>query len=454
MLASLAPLLVAVAGAWVIATMVFTRTLEARVLAETRHATTVLSSGNLPLSPGLLERLALLENADLLLLDGDGRIALSTNPSLPEAVRAAAATLAARRGGGEDTLRLDVGGSPALAVISPIATPDPRYRQLIAIAPLRDAREAARRAGIALAIAALVACLVLGLVLHALAGAITRPLEELAGFAAGIAGGRRDARLALGRRDEIGTLARALDDMAERIGAYESQLASQSRLTALGEMAARIAHEVRNPLTGLKMHLQLMSERAAPAEARPLRLLLEEVRRLELIVESSLTLARPRRTTAERTDLVALVEDVLGLMRPALEHRGIELAARLSAVPALDLDPGLGRQALLNLIVNGADALPDGGTLLVSCACSEDRRFVMLGVEDSGPGLDPAIAAAVAATAPGGKPFGLGLGLGVCREFAAAHGGTLYAGERSALLGGARFVIALPLPAAGPSNPA
>ena len=446
MLASLVPLIVAVAGAWAIATVVFTRTLEARVLEETRHATTVMSSGNLPLSPGLLERLAALENAGLLLLDADGRVALSTYPTLPEPVRAAAATLAAR-GSRDDALKLELDGSPAIAVMAPLTTVDPRYRALIAIAPLRDAREAARRAGIALALAALVACVTLGIILHASVKAITRPLEQLAAFAAGIAGGRRDLRLSPARRDEIGTLARALDDMADRIGTYESQLASQSRLTALGEMAARIAHEVRNPLTGLKMHLQLMSERLPADEARRVRLLLDEVRRLELIVDSSLTLARPRRASPERTELAPLVEDVVSLMRPALEHRGIELSTRLAALPVLALDRGLCRQAILNLIVNGADALPDGGHILVTGACSDDAAFVMLGVEDSGPGFDAA-AGSAADGAASGKPFGLGLGLSVCREFAAAQGGVLRTGERSALLGGARCVIELPVRAA------
>jgi signal transduction histidine kinase len=100
------------------------------------------------------------------------------------------------------------------------------------------------------------------------------------------------------------------------------------------------------------------------------------------------------------------------------------------------------RQALLNLVVNAADAMPRGGRLRIGAQLDPESR-ALVAVEDSGPGVADELRARLAEGASSTKPFGLGIGLAVCREVAAAHGGELRI-ERSADLGGARIVIALP----------
>jgi signal transduction histidine kinase len=439
MLTTLGPLILASACAFLIALTIFRHTLDQRAREQTEHAVQVLAGSDLPLTPQLLQRLAALDRADFYLLDPQGRVALSSGGPVSAGLRAALARL--RRD--PRTIRLTVQGIPSVAAYGAFDGQDPRYSGLVAVSSLADVRDAGRRAALALAGAVGLATALLALLVHMLTGQITRPLAALAGFAAAIGGGQRGVRVAADRADELGDLARALNDMARRIERYESQLADHSRLSALGEMAARVAHEVRNPLTGLKMHLQLLAERLPSADAPRIRLLLNEIRRLELVVDASLMLARGRAPALVAGDLTTLAAEVLDLMRPTLEHRRIEVTSHLAPVPALMLDRDLIKQALLNLLANAADALPEGGWIGVSTDWDAERDEVRLAVADSGAGFDAEILAAHGRGTRSSKPFGLGLGLTVCREVADGHGGALLLGASES--GGALATLCLPL---------
>ena len=242
---------------------------------------------------------------------------------------------------------------------------DPRYSALVAVTSLEDATAAARRAALWLGLAMLTAAALLAALLLSLVRNITRPLSELSALADRIATGERSPPLDLPRSDEIGALAQALNSMMTRLAGYESRLASRSRLAALGDMSARLAHEIRNPLTGIKLHLQLLAERAPPREVPRVQQLLGEVQRLELLVSSTLMLGAEQPLESAPVDLAELVADVLDLMQPSLEHRGIVVERCARGMPPVPADRARLRQALLNLIVNAADAMPRGGRLRV-----------------------------------------------------------------------------------------
>ncbi len=443
MLAALAPMLLAMVAAWSIATVVFTRSLEQRVADQLERAATVLASPGLPYTPEVLQRAADLQGAHIAVLDAHGVV-------LTGAAGPLAASVAARIAAGDVTaeasgkpFRLDVGGQPAVAVLRQL--PDERVPGASAIlvaASLRDAQDAARRAAFGMGLAVLAAGLLLAGLLYLLMRSITRPIHRLATMANQIAAGRRDVIAGPVPHGELAALAAALDDMTTKLRSYEAELAERSRLAALGEMSARIAHEIRNPLTGLKLHLQLMGERGPASEAATVRRLLDEVERLELIVGTSLSLGRAKPADLREDDVTSVVESVLHIMGPSLEHRGIELQRMLEPVPPARIDRDRIKQAVLNLVVNAADALPGGGTLRVGTAHDAGRGLLSIDIEDSGPGL---AAGEGEATAAGGsaKPFGLGLGLRLCRDVVAEHGGVLQLG-RSDALGGTRARIELP----------
>lgn len=443
-LALLGPLLLAMLAAWGIGVGIVTQALEQRVERQSRNAATVLAAWGLPYTPELLRRLASLQQADFVLLGRDGELALSTSPEVGVALDAFLAGQADRRGSTSDSFRLP-DPVPSVAVYQPISERhDPRYSALVAVTSLEDANAAARRAALWLGLAMLTAAALLAALLLSLVRSITRPLSELSALADRIATGERSERVHLPRSDEIGALAESLNSMTARLAEYESRLASRSRLGALGDMSARLAHEIRNPLTGIKLHLQLLAERAAPRELPRLQQLLGEVQRLELLVSSTLMLGAEQPLALAPVDLADLVADVLDLMQPSLEHRGISVQRAPGELPPVPSDRARLRQALLNLVVNAGEAMPHGGTLQVSTEPDTAAPRALIVVEDSGPGVSDELRARLESEPRSTKPFGLGLGLVVCRDVATAHGGELRI-ERSAALGGARFVIALPL---------
>lgn len=440
----LGPLLLAMLAAWAIGVGIVTRTLELRVESQSRNAAAVLATWGLPYTPQLLRRLALLQQADFVLLDRRGHVVVSTSNVVSAALGGPLAEFLAKPRTGSAIFRIE---RPvrSVAVYQPIAAPnDPRYSALVAVAPLGDAEAAAGRAAIGLGLAMLAAAAALCILLLVLVRNITRPLSQLSALADRIALGERDERIDLPRADEIGALAAALNAMMARLQDYESRLSARSRLSALGEMSARLAHEIRNPLTGLKLHLQLLAERVDQGESTRVAQLLAEVQRLELLVSSTLMLGREQALQLESTELATMIAEVADLMGPSLAHRGIDVARRCDEQLRMNVDRARLRQAILNLVTNAADAMSQGGKLLITAETEDADSRVAIAVEDSGPGVPDAVRARLNEASMSTKPFGLGLGLAVCREVAAAHGGELRI-ERSAGLGGARFVIALPL---------
>jgi len=445
-IALLGPLLLAMMAAWAIGVGIVSQSLEQRVERQSRNAARVLAAAGLPYTPELLRRLAALQQADFVLVDRSGKVALATSPEVGSALEASLGQFLVTSGRDVPPVRLER-PTAAIAVYEPVAAQhDPRYAALVAVVPLADAQGAARRAAFGLGLAMLAAALLLAALLLALVRGITRPLEDLAAFANRIAAGERGERLELPRGDEIRALAESLNGMVVRLADYESRLASRSRLAALGDMSARLAHEIRNPLTGIKLHLQLLAERADPRETARMKQLLGEVQRLELLVSSTLMLGGEQPLSTGPVDLPDLVADVLDLMQPSLEHRGITVDRDCVGVPGLIADRARLRQALLNLVVNAADAMPRGGRLCVRTLAEPGARRALIAVEDGGPGVSDELREKLRTDSVSTKPFGLGLGLVVCRDVAAAHGGELRI-ESSAELGGARFVLAIPLQA-------
>ena len=241
---------------------------------------------------------------------------------------------------------------------------------------------------------------------------------------------------------------------------YQAEATRRSRLSALGELSARMAHEIRNPLTAIRLQLELLGEtldaaaRRSPGGGQASRdiaagwetiaRLLKEIDRLELVVATTLGLARPMGVGLAVVDVCALIRDVAALMARQLAHRQIDLTLTGSAVPTATLPVDSIRQVLLNLINNAADALEGGGNIRITTGLDPEGAYLILAVEDDGPGLDPDQAAVRSTSAASRKPHGLGLGLTISREICQGLGGEIRA-DASPDLGGARLRVQLPL---------
>ncbi len=442
-------LLLAMLAAWAIAVQLLTDTINRRLDVQLDHATAILADGEFPFSLELISRFDQLIEARIVLLDESGTIKLSTTTADGNRALATLSDRISDIGDRPFMLLTSEAGDNAwrIAVRRLSRQRDSRFHYVVAAASLDQTRQAAANAASLLGAAMLFATILLAWFGHYFTRGITGPVSDLASMADRIADGERDISSDYAANNEIGLLARALNGMTRRLAEYESELARQSHLAGLGDLAARLAHEVRNPLTALKMQLQLLQESVADDEADRVARLLDEIRRMELMVDSALTLGAPLVLNRSDVDPGTVIGELAKLLQPALSHRNIDLQTVVNHSRNIDADPDRLRQVLLNLINNAADELPEGGVIRVSSCVIEEDNIVELIVEDSGPGMPPE-----AAGQGRRKPFGLGLGLTICHEIVELHGGDLKHGASSEL-GGARFTIRLHVPIIEPSEP-
>ena len=242
------------------------------------------------------------------------------------------------------------------------------------------------------------------------------------------------------------------------------QMKERDRLAALGEMAAGLAHEIRNPLAAIQGALQLLApppgapDRVpSPAEMVQVReflgIIADEVRRLNAVVTQFLDYSRPERVALAPGDVNEILRKTLALLNadiPPSVKVTVDLAGEL---PRVSCDPEQLRQVFLNLALNAVQAMPQGGELRISTRLARDevalwrdtpRRSDLVEVRfhDSGPGVPEDARDHIFVPFYTTKEKGTGLGLAICQRIVKTHGGTI--GVRSSQGDGAEFVIALP----------
>lgn len=206
------------------------------------------------------------------------------------------------------------------------------------------------------------------------------------------------------------------------------------------------AHEIRNPLAAIRGYIQLMQARGASEHARHLAIVLREIDRVDRILRDLLLLARPLQFTAEPLDAAALVREVLQLQGAESDRHGVALEEDLAPEePALG-DPRLLHTLVLNLVVNGLEAMPAGGRLRVALF-RPDPDHLVLEVADTGVGIPEALLPRLFEPYFTTKAQGTGLGLAICRKIIEIHGGDI--AVESSPGGGTRITVTLraPLPA-------
>lgn len=248
------------------------------------------------------------------------------------------------------------------------------------------------------------------------------------------------------RERRIAALVRA---QTEAIAAWRARVAQSDKLAALGQLAATIAHEVRNPLAVMRSAAQTLRETlpAAAASRQPSDFIIAEIDRLATVVSSILAYARPLQLAPRAVAVNDLFGRALLVARDDLAARRVEVErSDCSGLPPAHADPDLVTQLLLGLLGNAADAMPTGGRVRLSAAAA--HGMVQLHVADSGPGVAPELRERIFEPFFTTRSRGTGLGLAVARQIVEAHGGRIEAAEDER--GGARFTVTLP--AASPAE--
>jgi signal transduction histidine kinase len=234
-------------------------------------------------------------------------------------------------------------------------------------------------------------------------------------------------------------------------GRDASQLAMAEKRDLLERMLGRLAHEIRNPLSSLDVHVQLLEEdlEAIAAAVPPrlssrLEIIKGELHRLGSIVDHFVRLAGPSAVEPEDLDMRGLCRRVCDLLRPEVASRQIELICdSLESVPEIRGDPVRLTQVLLNLLINAIQAVERNGRVFVRISTTADSGFVRVDISDTGPGLPPGKLGVLFDPFFTTKAEGSGLGLWIAQQIIIAHGGRLEA--RNGEEGGAVFMIWLPV---------
>jgi two-component system, NtrC family, sensor kinase len=288
--------------------------------------------------------------------------------------------------------------------------------------------------------------LIVGLATAIYTQRVLAPLALVTDRAKAVAQGDLTARPVVASPDEIGELATTFENMVAAIGKARSELVQAERLAAVGRMAAHVTHEIRNPISSMGLNVELLEEELAMLEnteesQQLVAAIHGEIDRLAALSEQYLRLARRPTPELSVGSLATLVQSVVQFVRLELERANIEVRTSYAeGVPNVWFDEGQLRQALLNLIRNAREAMPQGGVLTLAVQEAEPD-WVEVVIEDSGEGIPEEVLQSLFDPFFTTKAGGTGLGLAVTKELIEAHQGTILCETQKS--GGTRFRIRL-----------
>jgi signal transduction histidine kinase len=233
-------------------------------------------------------------------------------------------------------------------------------------------------------------------------------------------------------------------EVVARSQQQQREMLRTEQLAAVGQLAASMAHEVRNPLTSIKLLVSaaLRSQPHKVLSPEDLQVIHNQIGRLEGKVQELLDFARPPDAVRESCDLRELVNHALDLVKARIQQFGVQLSLDLPEQPVVAaIDRDQFTSVMVNLILNALDAMTHGGQLAITLR-ETPSGDIRLAVADTGSGIDSAIAGRLFTPFASTKQTGTGLGLSICHRVVSNHGGTIRGENR--LEGGAVFTILLP----------
>ncbi len=210
----------------------------------------------------------------------------------------------------------------------------------------------------------------------------------------------------------------------EYLSQVQSTLRYSRKLAALGRLSSGVAHEVKNPLNAMMIHLELLRQQTNVDGLTHVETIGREIRRLDEVVQGFLKFTRPEDPALQPVHLKALFDEVVPIIRPEADSRGVHLVVECGNTPDVNGDPAMLRQAFLNLALNACQAMPQGGTLRITCEAARGRRVRVI-VADTGVGISPEHLRRVFDLYFTTKPKGSGIGLSMVFRTVQMHDGEI-----------------------------
>ena len=281
----------------------------------------------------------------------------------------------------------------------------------------------------------------------------TRPIRRINSSFGRIEEGDLDCKIEYQHNDEIGQLTDGFNRMVDKLrekNELERALHRNERLSALGQMAAGVAHEVKNPLNAIKLTLQHLGDKLTIEDQKERQLydkysinIQNEVTRLGRIVDTLLDFAHVGKLEAVRVDIAQVLEDVLTLVARDAMKKGVRLESNIEEGLVRMVDPEKMKTVFMNMVLNAIQAMPSGGRLKVRAYRDEQsNNSVMIEFEDSGTGIQKSNIEKIFDLYYTTREDGSGLGLSIANNVVREHGGRIEV--ESALGTGSKFKIILP----------
>lgn len=236
-------------------------------------------------------------------------------------------------------------------------------------------------------------------------------------------------------------LATKIEEATREIKEKQKELLKSERLATIGEIATGIAHEIRNPLSGIAVALELMKDEAQNTEYKQtISDILKELERLERIIKELLQLASPRSLNLIECEPNEIVERALSIVRLKAEEKGISIEKRLNCTERFRVDPEQIQQVVINLIINGVEAMDNLGKLTIETENSDD--YIGIKISDTGCGFTQDEQERIFQPFYSNKEYGTGLGLSISNRIVEIHKGKILASSEKGK--GSGFTIMIP----------
>jgi two-component system NtrC family sensor kinase len=275
---------------------------------------------------------------------------------------------------------------------------------------------------------------------------VNRPVHDLVTATKLLAEGNRSDEIPLGE-GELGLLAHSFNAMSKKLDASRHQLILSEKLASAGRLAAGVAHELNNPLTGILSYAEDLVEDADKDDPllKDYELIHRETLRCRQIVRHLLDFARQDKPQVQSVDINEVIKNTLQLINRISKFQNVKITTALpDLLPPISADPGQIEQVILNLLLNAANAMPEGGVITLETKVNPDKSEVVATVTDTGSGIPPEnISKIFEPFYSSKKKKTTGLGLAVCLTIIENHGGRI---EVESVVGaGTAFTVSLPI---------
>jgi signal transduction histidine kinase len=416
---------------------------EREIIGRLNDVVDTLMHGNFPYTESVLARMRGLSGAHFIVAGADGHVVHTSVPKLevlPDSLQTL--PLAGHIESLEESTAILLEGTPYLAV-SVRPQSGPPGDSLFILYPRTSLQQARREAVMPSLLLGTGSLGMMILATSCIANHISARIRRVQRQVARIAAGDFQELDLKGRGDEVADLTSSINRMSAQLKEMQQTIQHSERARLLAQLAAGMAHQLRNSLTGARLSVQLHAKRhPAPAGDETLTVALRQLALTEEQVKGLLSVGRVERQPAEVCELRQVLADVAFLVGPACQHAKVSFSQQAqSGTDSIELlaDRSGLRAAILNLVLNAIEAAGQGGSVALEVHGREDE--VTVEIADSGPGPSPELAETLCDPFVTSKPEGVGLGLAVARQVAADHGGRL---SWSRAGGETRFCLALP----------